>query len=168
MSSSDRRAALGVLGGLGLATILAGCGFQPIYGTGAPATRLIGRVAVDDIDGLMGFEMRKRLNERLGTAAAPLYALNVALTVDDEGLAISQNNEITRYNLSGEASYALRALKTGREVHRGTVRAFAAHSATASPFATRVARRDARARLATSLADQITSRLAVAATDLAP
>ena len=161
----ERLRAFGVASG---ALVLTACGFSPLYGPETAASRMTGQVSVDEIDGLMGFALRKRLTERLGTVTDPQYALSVTLDVSAEGLAISQDNEITRYNLTGTATYQLRDITVSTALATGTVRAFAAHSATASPVATRIAERDARARLATSLADQIASRLAVAAAGLAP
>jgi len=115
----------------------------------------------------MGFEMRKRLTERLGNSTAPRFGLAVSIEVASEGLAISEQNDITRYNLTGEAKFALRTLSNSQSAQRGTVRAFAAYSATNSPFAAQVAEDDARARLADTLADRIVTRLIASADDWA-
>lgn len=153
----SRRAAL-IAGGASLG--LSACGFTPIYGEGAAARGLNGRIAVAQIDGKMGFAARKRLTERLGPASAASHLLTVTLDVTSDGLGISQTNQITRYNLTGEASYEVRHMGSNTRVETGDARAFAAYSASASPFATRVAEEDARARLAVTLADQIVTRLA--------
>lgn len=142
---------------------LAACGFTPLHGPDRAATAIDGRIAVALIDGEMGFEARTRLTERLGQAQRASHRLVVTLSVDSAGLAISQTNQITRYNLSGLASYRLIALAAETAVDTGTVRAFAAYSADDSAFATQVAERDARRRLAISLADQIATRLAATA-----
>lgn len=164
MSWSSRRHVL--LGGVALAG-LSSCGFQPIYGQGQTARAINGKIVVDQIKGAMGFEMRKRLTERLGNSTAPRFGLAVSIEVASEGLAISEQNDITRYNLTGEADFALRSITTNDSLQRGTVRAFAAYSATNSPFAAQVAEDDARARLATTLADRIVTRLIASADDWA-
>jgi len=82
--------------------------------------------------------------------------------LDRQGLGISSENEITRYTLTGTARYTLSPVGGGA-AQTASLRAFAAYSATASPYATRIADRDARARLAVSLADQIAARLEASA-----
>jgi len=130
--------------------------------------RLAGRVLVDQIDGAMGYALRKRLTEQFGTSTTPRYGLAVTIDVASEGLAISEQADITRYNLTGTAAYVLRDLGSQAVPLRGDVRAFAAYSATSSPFAAQVAEEDARARLATTLADRIVTRLFASAGSLAP
>ena len=156
----SRRAAL--IGG-GASLGLSACGFAPIYGDTAPARALDGRIAVSKIDGKMGFAACKRLTDRLGPATAATHQLTVTLDVTRDGLGISQTNQITRYNLTGTASYRVISLAAGVPVETGIARAFAAYSATASPFATRIAEEDAHTRLAISLADQIVTRVSATA-----
>ena len=167
MSSSDtiqagvsRRCAIGMIVGAG---VLSSCGFQPVFGPGTAASRMNGQINVADIDGKMGFAARKRLTARLGDANVVTHRLDVAIDVESDGLAISQTNQITRYNLTGVATYKVVNLAANTTVETGTARAFAAYSATASPLATRVAEEDARERLAISLADQIATRIAATA-----
>ena len=158
MSWSDRRRLLALAATL---PALAACGFRPIYGDTSRATALRGRIAVAPIDGLMGFEMRRRLTERLGATDSAAFRLAVTLDVASQGLAISEQNDISRYNLTGTASYTLTST-AGTILQSARVRAFSAYSATNSPFATQVAEEDARARLATSLADRIVTRILAA------
>lgn len=153
-----------LLGMMASLPLVSACGFAPVYGDGSAARALTGTIAVEEIAGAMGFAARQRLTERLGPATAATHRLDVTIALDSDGLAISQTNQITRYNLTGTASYDLVDMATGVKVEAGTARAFAAYSATASPFATRVAERDARSRLAVSLADQIVIRIAASAT----
>ena len=159
MSCSDRRTLLA-----GLAVMpLAACGFKPLYGKGSAAEISIGRVRVEQIGGLMGFKLRQRLTSRLGAADAPSHRLNVDISTTSQELAINPQSEITRYSLTGIATYRLTSISDDRGVLSGNVRAFAAYSATASAYATTVAERDARERLANSLAEQIATRLAASA-----
>jgi len=156
MWCSDRRRFLTICA----AGAVSACGFTPIYGTDGPARAAFGRIAVTEIDGLMGFELRERLIERFGAASAASHRLDVAIEVESNGLAITTDAEITRYNLTGQAAFSLVKLAEGQVVLKDNIRAFAAYSATASVVATRSAERDARIRLATALADQITLRIA--------
>lgn len=145
------------------AAALSGCGFTPIYGTGA--SRLSGSISVAPISGLMGFEMRRRLTERLGHAEEGRFALTATITTAEQALAITPRAEITRYNLTGTARYSVRDNQNGVWATRGSVRAFSAYSANDEAFATRAAERDAQLRLAVALADQIATRLLAGAGD---
>jgi LPS-assembly lipoprotein len=147
---------------------LPACGFQPILATGSPARALIGRVALAGADDQMEFDLREALELNLGQASDPVYRLDFSIETDSEGLAITPDASITRFNLSASADYVLTRLADDGVAAQGTVRSFTAYSATASAFATRVAEKDARRRLAVSLADQIAARLAAAAAAFGP
>ena len=156
MWCSERRRCLALCA----AGAVSACGFAPIYGPEGPARAALGRIAVTEIDGLMGFELRERLIERFGAPRAATHRIDVEIELESNGLAITADAEITRYNLTGRAAFSLVELTSGNVVLKENIRAFAAYSATASVVATRSAERDARIRLATALADQITLRVA--------
>jgi len=139
---------------------LGACGFTPIFGRGTAAESLIGKIALAPVDDRMGFEFYERLENRLGRADQPLYQLEVIISVNSEGLAITQDNAITRYNLTAEANFSLTRIADNKLVLTDTVRSFTAYSATATAFATHVSERDANRRLAVALADQIATRIA--------
>lgn len=142
---------------------LAACGFTPIYGRGSAAEALHGKIALGEINSRLTFEFNEQLENHLGRAEAPLFQLEVTLNVETKGLAITQDNAITRYNLTAEASFTLTRISDGKVVLLDSLRAFTAYSATASAYATYVSERDANRRLAVSLADQITTRIASSA-----
>ncbi len=139
---------------------LAACGFHPIYGPGTGAQALNGRVAFAPVDDLTGFTFNQTLESRLGTPQSPLFRLDTTISFEQEGLAITQDNAITRYNLTAKADFNLVRLSDGKVVLSDTIRAFTAYSATASAYATHVTARDAHNRLAVSLAEQIATRIA--------
>ena len=148
--------------GLALAG-LAGCGFEPIYSRGQAAAELRNQIAVERIDGREGFFFREKLRERHGAPTDPLYRLIVRMESEQIGLAITQTADVTRYNISGTARFQLVRLWDRLEVLEGDVRAVAGYSATGSAYATRVAERDARERLATTLAEKVASRVLISA-----
>lgn len=155
MSLSDRRSFL-----IALALLpLAGCGFEPAYGTGGAAQGLRGQVRIAAPTDRTGFALAGRLEERLGRADTPLYDLQYAIETDNEELAITEQQEITRYNLIGSVSYRLVDRQSATAVSSGTVQSFTSYSATSNTVATLTAERDARDRLMTILADQIVTRL---------
>lgn len=143
---------------------LSACGFTPIYGNGSAADRMHGLIAIGPLEGQNGFDMRERLETRLGVATQPAYILNVEPVIDTEGLAITPDGKITRYNLSGTASFTLTTLD-GTPVYSGKVEAFTAYNATGSAYATRVAQQDANRRMSVTLADKIVTQMAVSARD---
>ena len=143
---------------------LSACGFTPIYSEGSAAEKMHGRIALGTFDGLDGFKMREQLETRLGIATAATHRLDVVLVVDSEGLAVTQDGSITRYNLSGEAEFTVTQLGGG-VVFRDSVSAFTAYNATASAYATRIAERDANRRMSVTLADRIVTRMAISAED---
>jgi LPS-assembly lipoprotein len=157
-----RRGALGIL-----ALLPAACGFRPLYGEGAPASRMAGRVDVGLIEGRAGFALRERLVNRLGQPADPGYRLSVTLTLTSTGTALTQENVTTRFAVTGLAEYTLVPAAGGTPVASGAVRSVtgfnAPDSVTSTAFAARAAHHDPHRRLAVTLADQIVQRLALSA-----
>jgi LPS-assembly lipoprotein len=172
MSSPDRRRFLALAVA---AAALGGCGLQPAHGPGPASgtaavgaaagtgTALRGAVLVDPPAGGDAFALVRRLEGRLGRPREPRFALAVEAGFESEGLAITRQSQITRYNLVGEARYTLTELGTGALRDSGTVRSFTSYSATGSTVATLAAERDARERLMVILADRIVARLLAAA-----
>jgi len=142
---------------------LAACGFTPIYGRGSAAEKIRGKILFGEVDSRLSFEFYEQLENRLGRTETALFQLDVTLSVTSEGLAITQDNAITRYNLTGAASFTLTRIADNSVVLRDNLRAFTAYSATASAYATHVSERDSNRRLAISLADQIAIRIASSA-----
>jgi len=161
MSCFDRRTLL--LGALALG----GCGFRPLYGggaTGGPG-QLFESVRVVREPGELGFRLHESLVERLRPAlGTPPLVLTTDTTLQRSGLAIEDDDEVTRYNLRLTTRFTLR--RTGAErgtppLTEGTVRTIAAYNATAAQYATLVAERQVLRRAARETADKIVKRLAV-------
>jgi len=161
MSYSSRRKFLSLASA---PLLLASCGFAPIYGKGSAADAMYGRIQLGTFDGQTGFDMRERLETRLGAANNPGFTLDVVLKITSKGLAITPDGSITRYNLTGTAEFTVSALD-GKVVHKGKVEAFTAYNATGSAYASRVAGQDAHRRIAVNLADKIVTRMALSAKD---
>ena len=152
----DRRAFL--LGALALS----GCGFAPVYGPESGARGLLGTIEIDPPRDREGYFLVRHLEERLGRADTPTYALSIAITLDEERMAITSDNVATRFNLLGKATYALRDLDGGKVVSSGVVQSFTGYSTTGSTAATRAAEQDATERLMVILGDLIVMRLQAA------
>jgi len=166
MSSPDpraaRRRALRLIAGAAAAGGLSGCGFQPLYGEqGGAAGALRGEVAVSGADGRLGFQFRDRLRRRLDDPRPEAaFTLAVALSLSDEGLAITRQDDVTRFSVTGEARWRLVRGRDGAEIAQGVVTSSSGYSTLASPYATRIARRDAERRVAEDLAERVFARLA--------
>lgn len=161
----SRRSVL-LTGALGV-LVVAGCGFTPLYAPHSAAASMDGQIQVSLIEGGPGFDMHEELTNRLGPADAPRYRLDVTLRLVKSGVALTQQNVTTRFNVMGTADFKLVPLAGGAPVASGTVRAITGYSApeqeTASAYASLVAERDAEHRAAVDLADQIVQRLALSA-----
>lgn len=145
---------------------VAACGFTPVYGPQGTGSALHGRILVQEPDDSDSYALVKVLEQRLGRGGSREYDLNFILTTRAEGQAITATNVITRYSLVGKVDYSLVRLSDDKVVNSGTVENFTGYSATGSTVDTLAAERDARERLMTILADQITARI-VSTTDLA-
>ncbi len=160
-----RRALIGAL--LPAVVLLAACGFTPLYGEGAPASRMAGRVEVPVIDGEPGFALRERLTASLGDPALADYRLEIKIDLKRSGVALTEQDVTTRFDIVGTAVYRLVPTRGGTAAAAGVVRSVTGFSSpeseTSFAFASLSAERDAERRLAVDLADQILQRLALSA-----
>lgn len=163
MSSSDRRAFLTLLA----AAPLAACGFTPAYGPAGPARAFMGRIAIDDPGARPSFDLVGRLEERLGRAEAPVWRLGYSISTEIVALGITSSNAITRYNIVGRVTFALKRIDTGATVTSGSAQNFTSYSAAGTVVATAASERDAYTRLMRILADAIVTDLIATSADWA-
>jgi len=123
MSLFDRRLLVLSLASLG------GCGFRPLYGGGTESGpgAILGKVRVIAGRGELPFRLREALIENLrpAQADAPL-TLTVKAKVTRDGLLIEDDDEITRFNLTLEADYALVQARAAEDVADKMTRRLAA------------------------------------------
>ena len=155
MSSSSRRHLLIFLA-------LAGCGFTPALGTGGPAHLLVGRiwsaVPVDQ----SGFGFVKQIEARLGRVEQRDFDLTYDIVTASDGVGITSDGAITRYNLTGTVVWTLTRHADGVRLAGGEVSTFTSYSATGSTVAGLAARQDAGRRLMVVLADDVVARMLAA------
>jgi LPS-assembly lipoprotein len=161
MWSPDRRALLAL-------PLLAACGFAPAYGPGGAAGALRGRIATGEPTDRAEFDFVRQIEDRLGRPEAPLWRLDYAITLKREDVAITPDNAVTRFHLTGRADWKLVPLAAGARPLQGTAESFTAWSATGSTVAVLAAEEDAELRLMRILADQVATRLIAAAPGIAP
>lgn len=147
--------------------LLAGCGFEPLYGerNQAVATeRLLNRVAVPPIENRVGQLARIELTNRLTPtrpAPTPLFTLNVKLGESKTNLAVERDSSATRANLTIDAAFELKRISDGAKLTSGSVRSVNSYDILQSDFATLAAEQNARRRGAKDVADGIIDRLAI-------
>lgn len=147
-----RRAAL-----LGLLA-LGACGFAPAFGPGGTAEAWQNRVLVQAPETIFGFRMGAHLTQSLGVPASADYTLTITPREAPVSATITEDGDITRFNLTGNADWVL-ADAQGATVTKGLAQTFTSYSATGSTVATQSAEDAARDRLAVALADLIIQQL---------
>jgi LPS-assembly lipoprotein len=153
----DRRTLLA----LALAPMLAaaGCGFTPAFAPGGPAVSLQNAIQVQSPTEKNGFDLVERLEQRLGRSRDPALSLAYRIKTAPNVVGITQDNAITRFNITGAVNFVLTDIATGAALTSGTVESFTSYSASGTTVSTLAAERDAETRLMRLLADQIVARL---------
>jgi len=138
------------------------CGFEPVYGTGTPANRIIGKIDVEVSNGRNAFELRDRLIERLGALEGPpTYLLKYTSNIESKNLTISKDNDVTRYTLQGVTNFDLVDMTSKKVIYTNKIASNTAYSATAGTYPTAIAERDANVRLSRDMADKIVTLLLI-------
>jgi len=147
--------------------VVAGCGFQPMYGKlpgSADTDEALSRIAIQPIPERFGqllrIELGKRLNPR-GVEITPAYTLSVKVNENKQNLAVRKDDTATRANLIIQAEFLLGDVRTKEVVFTGKVRSINSYDILDAQFATLSAENDARRRAARDLANEIGSRVGV-------
>ena len=133
---------------------LSGC-FRPMLAEDGPAAGLLGKVELPEIDGRFGYFLVKSLEDRLGRPNGPEYRLSVDTEVTERGIAVAQDNSVTRVTLVAEARWSLWREGESQPVLSDKAVTQSGYGATSSLFATRQTRRDIERRLARDLGERI-------------
>ncbi|HYE49835.1 MAG TPA: LPS assembly lipoprotein LptE [Azospirillaceae bacterium] len=150
---------------------LGGCGFKPVYGTGASAPvqgqgvqAALAQVSIDVIPDRNGQVLRNLLIDRFygqGRPENPDYRLAVALTAAKEDLGIRKDATATRARVRLVADYQLIDTKTGKTLYRTFSRAIVSYNLLEAQYATLVAEQNAYERALTELSEDIRTRLSL-------
>lgn len=150
-----------------LAVLLSACGFHPLYGDSGPngGTReKFTKIFVEPIPDSLGYELRNTLIDIFdssGRASGAAYRLRVTLGEKTEGVAVQNDEAITRYNDTLSVNYQLSDGATGAVLAHGVETGLSAYNVVTSPYATLAAQRDADKRAAEDIAYRIRTDLAV-------
>jgi LPS-assembly lipoprotein len=170
MSWSDRRRALGALAAAALA---AGCGFRPVYGDfggGDAAAEVVDRrIRVESPPGRTGYFYARALRRKLGQGGAEApFVLESTLSFGERETAITVEDDVTRFDVIGAATWRLSRVAGAEPVAEGSVRAVSAYNTLALPYATRTAAEDATRRVSEELAARVFIDLAAALSRIGP
>ena len=103
MWSSDRRGFLAAAGLLALG----GC-FRPMLAESDAAHAIRHRIALPPVDDRFDHYLVKSLEDRLGAPREPEFVLRVAPQMTQQGIAVAQDDAVTRITLQVEAAWSLR------------------------------------------------------------
>lgn len=143
------------------ALVLAGCGFQPLYGQPG----VVGGLAAIEVfapEGRTGYLIREHLDDALvsrpGTPAS--YRMDLALSEVRYPRGLRVDNVATRYEYVLIADYTLRALPSMAPVKNGRARVTLTYDSADQPYASIAAQQDAQDRAAQEAARRIQLELA--------
>ncbi len=155
MWSCDRRTFLTLVS----AASLAACGFAPVEGAGGALAPLRDKVRAEAPTTRDGFDFVARLEDRLGRAASPQFALAWTIRTEPSAGGITAAGATTRFTLTGTATYGLTEVATGALRSEGTVEGFTSWFTTGTTISSLASEEDARRRLMILLADRVITRL---------
>lgn len=141
------------------AVALAGCGFQPAYGPKGSASALRGMVRIDTNGTRDTYTLTNKLADIFAQPTDAKYALTYRLNTDESAVGITPDQEITRYHVTGSATYTLVNIADGQTIASGKVENFTAYSATGSTVSSITVTRDAYDRLMAILAEQMAAQI---------
>lgn len=166
------------LAALLLPASLAGCGFEPIAAT--PSGGAIGeqdlaltQLTIDSPDPRFSYRLRQEMLRSVAITPDAAQSMKLVTTIDREGLAIEQDDAVTRLNVVAKTVYTLRdapdivSADVDGVIERetpplvGSTRAVTAVNTTASQFSAGVSNRDAVDRLAVETALRMVTLLRV-------
>jgi len=150
------------------ASLLNGCGFEPLYATGPSAANVpdalkqITVLPLSDRTGqLLQTALQRRLNAGGDLGAATRYDLDIALRQTVQGFGIRGDAAPTRQRVRTVADYQLIDRENEEEVFAGTAVADTTFDIVESEYATFVAEETAAERNTQIISERILSRLAL-------
>ncbi len=164
--ASRRRVLALALGAGVLVSALGGCGYRPLYASGAQGNVAgdLAAVKIGLIANRTGQQLRNILLDRMnprGEPTQPLYKLEVAILPSRQELGVRRDDTSTRANYILVGRYRLLDAGNGRILFEAESRRVASFNISDDDFSTISAAAAARRRVARELADEIVVRIAV-------
>ena len=147
--------------------LLGACSLRPLYegGRSGAAGQMLGSVDVPAIEGKAGWLVRDALYARLGTkgSAGARFRLDVELDDNITGFGVRRDDSVTRERRTLRARYSLVDLADNKMILDATAGSDVGIDVVSSEYATVAAENTALERLSQIIADQIVTRIALAA-----
>lgn len=148
------------------ALLLAGCGFQPLYGTASTGNQIehaLASISVADpktrLDQLIRNEVISSISPP-GSAGSSAYRLEILSEADKFTSIESTNTEPSRLQYKVNTSYTLYDNQTGKPVHNGKTFSQVSYDRVDAPAANLQALNNAQERAAREIGQDIRIRLA--------
>ncbi|MCI4662625.1 MAG: LPS assembly lipoprotein LptE [Neomegalonema sp.] len=146
---------------LGLAALSSGCGFSPIARQQAGSPIAFRSIDITTNNERLAYHLRRALAKAIRLSDQAPNTLLLRPVLVKEGLAIQQDDTISRFNLQLVTGFdvVVAAEPSAPSKQTGTVTSITALNATSSQFTTSTAERDAVRRLADDNARRILRQL---------
>ena len=147
-----------------MAAFVAACGFRPLYSTSSNANVIGGfeQVRVVAPSDRVGRALQFNVEDLLGAGKqAAKYKLELYPRLEESGLAVQADADITRKNLSLVTRFVLTDIASGEKVYESTSFSIASYNRVDSEYANIIARRDAEERSARNVAQDIRLQLGI-------
>jgi LPS-assembly lipoprotein len=141
-------------------SLLAACGFQPMYATGAQGG--LGPIYVSEVTGKAGHAFRTHFDQLTGVerGAGAARQLDMTLTETIERLGLRVDESSTRADLRLVGAYVLKDVD-GAEMFKGQITTIVSYDIPNSAFAEVANQNDARERAGVQMAEQLRAELAL-------
>jgi LPS-assembly lipoprotein len=144
--------------------LIAGCGFEPMYGQKSDRYAIHDGVIVNTPKGLMGEQLKVDLEDRLNPYGVvpkhPAYKLDTTLAVGQGAIGVARDGTVSRYNIYIDSTYTLTRLADSRVMMHGNLREVSSYNnPTSQYFSTYVSQTDATKRGITELAEMYRARI---------
>lgn len=126
------------------------------------------KVRLPSFQGRFGYFLDQSLRSRLGAPDQPTFRLEIQTQILDRGIAVAQDNSVTRITRSASASWQLWPIAgdASEPVLSDSMTVQSGYSATTSLFATRQTRLDIERRLAREIGERIARTIQARASDV--
>ena len=146
-----------------IALSLAACGFKPMHAPGAftDTGYSFEKISITNTkEDKPNFLLKQALRDRFGDNQSTQYELKISPKVTRGGLGIGADDVASRYDMRMTAAYDLIETKSGKSVHKGSVRSVSTFAAPRDPYGTIAAENNATEQVARETADRIIIKLA--------
>lgn len=145
---------------------LGGC-FRPMLAESDAAHALRHRIALPRVDDRFGHYLVESLEDRLGAPGETDFILEVVPRIEQRGIAVAQDDAVTRITLLVEAPWSLRRSGAAEPLVADVAFSQSGYNATASLFATRQTRLEIERRLARDIGERIARSILARADEFA-